>query len=232
MSGTDSRPAPKPPDPADSVAEYLRRNPDFLVHHPELVAVLRVPHDCGGAVSLIEYQVDALKAQCRDLRERLASLVDNARGNEELAQRLHRLVLALVENHGLDDLFATLYQGLEDGFGADLVALRIFAESARGEDRGLAELVGPVPEAQLFARLLDSGQPRCGRPGADQLVWLFGERAPRVGSAALVPLTIGERRGVLAIASHAEGRFHPSMGTLYLRQLAEVLGRLLAPRVR
>jgi hypothetical protein len=64
------------------------------------------------------------------------------------------------------------------------------------------------------------------------LAAVFGERAPRVASAAVLPLSIGDRRGVLAIGSHNASRFHPSMGTLYLRQLADLLGRLLARRVQ
>jgi uncharacterized protein YigA (DUF484 family) len=48
----------------------------------------------------------------------------------------------------------------------------------------------------------------------------------------VLPLSIGDRRGVLAIGSHNAARFQPSMGTLYLRQLADLLARLLARRVR
>jgi uncharacterized protein YigA (DUF484 family) len=217
----------------DLVERYLREHPDFLERHPELVELLRVPHACGGAVSLIEYQVDTLKRQCREFRSRLSSLVDTARGNEELAARLHRLVLALMESPALDEIFTTLYQGLEEGFGADLVALRVFADPVDQEDRGLAELVGSDSLQQgLFGALFDARKPECGRPRPEVARWLFGERAAHVASSALLPLSIGRRNGVLAIGSTSATRFQPSMGTVYLRQLADVLGRLLAPRVR
>lgn len=233
MSGHERPQACVQEDEERSVLDYLRRHPDFLVRHPDLVRELEVPHACGQAVSLIEYQVESLKGQCRDLRERLSSLVDNARGNEEVAQRLHRLQLGLVESHGLDELFTSLYQGLEEGFGADLVSLRVFAEPLRGEDRGLAELVGRDAQDEVLAELLaHDAQPVCGRPGQAVLGALFAERAARVASAAVLPLAIGERRGVLAIGSHSASRFQPGMGTLYLRQLADLLGRLLARRVR
>jgi uncharacterized protein YigA (DUF484 family) len=212
----------------DAVERYLRAHPDFLQRRPDLLGSLHLDHECGGAVSLIEHQVQSLRRQVSELQDRLAALVENARGNEELAQRLHRLVLALVESPGLDEIFTTLYQGLEESFGADRVALRVFAYPRSEEDRGLAELVGPDDAGRaLFGALLESCQPVCGPPDDTQARWLFAERAAEVGSMALIPLSLGERRGVLAIASASATRFQPTMGTLYLRQLAGVLGRLI-----
>jgi len=232
MSGQDRPHARAHGDDERSVLDYLRRHPDFLVRHPDLVRELAVPHACGDAVSLIEYQVESLKGHCQDLRARLALLVDNARANEEVAQRLHRLLLGLVESPGLDELFTALYQGLEEGFSADLVSLRVFAEPLHDEDRGLAELLGPDGEDAALAQLFQDASPVCGRPREAVLAAVFAERASRVASAAVLPLSIGDRRGVLAIGSHNASRFHPSMGTLYLRQLADLLGRLLARRVQ
>ena len=223
--------------PADAdeerVVAWLREHPQFLRRHPELLAALDVAHDCDGAVSLIEHQVQLLRREVESSRERLAALVANARGNEELAHRLHRLLLALLESPATDELFTSLYQGLAEGFGADRVSLRIFADPRADEDRGLAELVGPGDAGlALFGALLESRQPCCGPPRGPEVQWLFGEAAGEIGSLALLPLSPGPRHGVLAIASASASRFTPAMGTLYLRQLADVLGRLLAPRVR
>ena len=231
MSGQDTTQALVQADLEEALVQLLREQPGFLARHPELVRSIRIPHECGGAVSLIEYQVDALRRECQELRQHLASLVDNARGNEELAQRLHRLVLTLIDSPGLDELFTALYQGLEEGFSADHVSLRIFAEALDGEDRGLAELAGPVVDQDLFAPLFAGGQPTCGPLDEGVAQYLFGGRRGEVASAALVPLQVAERRGVLAIGSRSARRFRPSMGTLYLRQLAQVLERLIAPRV-
>lgn len=232
MSGHERPQALATASDEEAVLEHLRRHPDLLVRRPELLGILEVPHACGDAVSLIEYQVESLKSQCKEYRERLELLVDNARGNEELAQRMHRLLLALVESPGLDELFTSLYQGLEEGFGADLVSLRVFAEPRAHEDRGLAELLGHDAEDEVLAELFQDAQPVCGHPRQAVLSAIFAERAARVASAAVLPLSIGDRRGVLAIGSHNGTRFHPSMGTLYLRQLADLLGRLLSRWVR
>ena len=61
---------------------------------------------------------------------------------------------------------------------------------------------------------------------------LFGERAGALESVAVLPLVLGEARGVLALGDASAGRYHASMGTLYLRQLAEVLGVLISRHVR
>ncbi len=215
-----------------AIVEYLLEHPELFVRHPELLERLSIPHACGSAVSLIEYQVGVLKDQCRELRRRMRELVDNARSNEDLAQRLHRLTLSLIESPSLDEVFATLYQSLEQGFGADLVALRVYGNAIAPGDRGLGELAGTADPTQAhFVNVLESLRPVCGRLRHEQLEALFHDRAQEVASAALVPFAAGERRGVLGIASRESDRIQPNMGTLYLRQLADVIGRLLGPRV-
>jgi uncharacterized protein YigA (DUF484 family) len=219
-------------DSDESVVRYLEENPEFLLHHPQLLRSLHVPHECGGdAVSLIEAQVRALRARNAQLHEHLTTLLDNARNNEELAARLHRMVLALIESPTLDEIFTTLYQGLEEGFGAHCVSLRIFADAADIRDNGLAELVADWPHRYLFKALIDGANPVCGPLDSQLARALFAERAQQVSSAAVLPLMVGEYRGVLGIGSRHATHFHAGMGTMYLRQLADVLARLLLPRV-
>ena len=233
MTGQDRPQLLARADSDESVVRYLEENPNFLIRQPQLLQILAVPHVCGNAVvSLIEAQVQALRQRNVQLHERLTGLVENARSNEELAVQLHRLVLALIESPALDEIFTSLYQGLAEGFGAQCVSLRVFADAADPHDKGLAELVGDWTHRDLFAALIDGGTPVCGPIDAPMAQALFAERAPQVASAALLPLQVGEHHGVLGIGSGNRGHFTASMGTVYLRQLADVLARLLAPRVK
>ena len=233
MTGQDRPQALAHADSDEAVVRYLREHPNFLIDHPQLLPILNVPHECGGdAVSLIEVQVRELRKRNAQVHEHLTSLVENARNNEELAGRLHRLVLALIESPGLDEIFTTLYQGLEEGFGAHFVSLRLFAGAADARDSGLAELVGDWPQQHLFAAVIEGGKPLCGAIDMQIAQSLFAERAEQVASAAVLPLLVGEHRGVLGIGSRNPAHFHASMGTLYLRQLADVLSRLLISRVK
>ena len=78
------------------IAEYLATQPDFFLRHPELLEALQIPHETGTAVSLIEHQVKALQKQSAQYRTQLAELIEVARENERLNQRLHQLTLNLL----------------------------------------------------------------------------------------------------------------------------------------
>jgi uncharacterized protein YigA (DUF484 family) len=71
-----------------------------------------------------------------------------------------------------------------------------------------------------FTEFLKRGEPLCGRLQQDKLDALFGDRAGEVQSAVL--LSIGNV-GMLAIGSLDPNRFHPGMGTVFLRLIAEAM---------
>jgi uncharacterized protein YigA (DUF484 family) len=130
MSGEKRRIATPAAAEEDSIAAYLRQHPDFFDRHPKLLEDLVVPHSCGGAVSLVEYQVSVLRDQVHEMRRRMQSLANNARDNEALSQRLHQLTLALVECTRLDEVLSNLYQAMCEDFKADFAAIRLFADPA------------------------------------------------------------------------------------------------------
>ena len=69
-----------------------------------------------------------------------------------------------------------------------------------------------------FAEFMQRNEPLCGRLQPDKLDALFGARAADVRSAVLVPI---DGLGMLAIGSHDANRFHPGMGTVFLKLIAE-----------
>ncbi len=212
------------------VIGFLRRHPDFLCRHPEVLEELEVPHPCGAAVSLIEYQAGVLRDQVRDLRRRMQELLRAARANEELSRRHHRLTLELMGCGALDEVLTRLYHGLREEFQVDLAAVRLVRGARDAADAGLGELLDrEVAARELLAPVLAAGRPVCGRLREAQYRVLFGERAVEVGSGALVGLGEVEPIGVLAIASRDPERFRPGMGTVFLRQLGEVVSRALTP---
>lgn len=232
MSGEKHRSVSTSMEEEESIATYLREHPDFFDRHAQLLEDLVIPHSCGGAVSLVEYQVSVLRDQVHDMRRRMQSLANNARDNEALSQRLHQLTLTLVECTRLDEVFSYLYQAMCDDFKADFAAIRLFAQPASEADRGLGEFLGEsAGEKALFSQVLASSKPICGHFKADQLACLFPDQANEVGSGALLPLGRKAGFGVLAIGSRDPQRFHPGMGTLFLRQLGEIVSRILIPHI-
>jgi uncharacterized protein YigA (DUF484 family) len=232
MSNEKRRAPSAAPGEEASIAAYLRENPDFFDRHPKVLEDLVVPHSCGGAVSLVEYQVSVLRDQVREMRRRMQLLANNARDNEALSQRLHQLTLSLVECTRLDEVLTNLYQSMGEDFKADFAAIRLFADPVSESDRGLGEFVGKTSGAsELFSQVLASNKPICGHFKEKQLAFLFSGNAEEMGSGALLPLGQNARFGVLAIGSRDSQRFHPGMGTIFLRQLGDIVSRVLAPHI-
>jgi len=79
------------------VSEFLKDNPDFFNKYPDILSELKIPHDHGAAISLVEKQVSVLREQNQQTRKRLHELIEIARQNEELARRMHQLALTLMD---------------------------------------------------------------------------------------------------------------------------------------
>ena len=216
-----------------AVLEYLLEQSDFLVRNPELLQHIEVPHRCGKAVSLVEYQLAVIKDQNRSLKRRLRELIANARSNEKLVRRLLQLSLGLFECKGMDDVLRKLYQALGEDFDVDVTALRLFGEPPPEAHSELAEF-SPM-DAQirgLFAHILKAGRPICGRLQAAQLEFLFGRRREEIGSSALLPLGADGRMGVLAIGSKDPQRFHPAQSIDFLTHMGELVTQAITPHLR
>ena len=232
MSREKAQVTPSVPGDEDSIAAYLRENPDFFDRHPTLLEDLVIPHSCGGAVSLVEYQVSVLRDQVHEMRRRMQSLANTARDNEALSQRLHQLTLSLVECTRVDEVLTNLYQAMCEDFKADFAAIRLFADPTSQGDQGLGEFVGNNSDGrEIFSQVLASSKPICGHIKTKQLAFLFPEHGREIASGALLPLGQNARFGILAIGSRDAQRFHPGMGTIFLRQLGEIVSRILVPHV-
>lgn len=210
----------------EDIERYLSTHPDFFERNIDLLESLSIPHDTGGAVSLIERQVNVLRNKNEQLESKLIELVQVARDNEGLSTRLHRLALGLMEAEGIDDVISTTKDLLRNEFPSTHVVVRLFAEN--GLDEPISDLyIGERGEApkSLVEDLFDSNRPVCGRFEEVQMTYVFGDIGVEVKSAVLIPLTDGRNLGILALGSHEPDRFHNGMGTLFLGYLGELVSR-------
>lgn len=208
----------------EAVAEFLAEHPEFFESHPQLAAKLRIPHASGEAVSLIEKQVEILRKQNSQLERKLVDLIEVARANDAAVERIHQLVLAIMEADDLSDLLHGVADRLRHRFGADAVKLILFRGQARDVEFGpTVRMERDSAEAGEFQNVLRNGQPIVGRLRPRQLEILFGEHAPRIGSAALIPIGDRAELGLLGIGSHSEDQFGPTLGTTFLVRIGEVL---------
>ena len=214
----------------NEVTRFLEDNPDFFSVHPGVLEHLSVPHDVGGAVSMVGYQVKVLRESNEELRQRLKRLVRNARENEDIGRRVHRLCLGLVQCHRLDEVLSCLHAGFAEDFRADLSTVRLFAPPADEADARLGEFVpAGAGIRERFDGILASGKPRCGRIEAELLTSLFEEQAGEIGSAALIPLAVSRPFGLLALCSREPGRFKPGSGTVFLQQIGDIVSHAMLP---
>jgi uncharacterized protein YigA (DUF484 family) len=211
------------------VASYLRKNPDFLDDHPDILEILEINHQSGAAVSLIERQVEQLRANNEGMSKQLNRLVQVASENEQLMSRLHQLTLELMSISSRQEFFTHLGNCLLNDFGADILQIYLFdreTASAAGED--VISIQFDDPELKQFQANLDKGQTVCGRLSESKLDFLFGSKARWVQSTALIPLGENGADGMMAIGSSDQARFYPGMGTLFLDLLANVISANLA----
>jgi uncharacterized protein YigA (DUF484 family) len=210
-----------------AVVAYLERHGDFFDRHPGLLAELSIPHPTGGgAVSLIERQVEALRGEVSRYRNQIRDLVRVARDNDQLSRRLHRMTLDLIDATDFTEVMNILEDHLHEQFKTDAVELKLFS-AARGRDQQAATAGHGDADYQEFRTIFDQGRPLCGRLSQRHLDYLFGPEADDVQSAALLPLPGEEVEGLLAIGSSEPDRFHADMGTELLERLAEIVSRKL-----
>jgi uncharacterized protein YigA (DUF484 family) len=227
-SAEDPREAPAdnaaPAPEAEAIAAYLRDHPEFFVEHEELLPALRIPHQRGDTVSLVERQLKLLRDRNIEMRHRMSQLMDVARDNDRLFDKTRRLILALMDANSLEEVVIAVEDSLRIEFQVPFVSLILFSENPMTVGRWVS-----TAEAQKAIGGLISGEKTfCGALREHELSFLYGaEQGAQVGSSAVVALTHQGLHGVLAIGSRDPQYYKSSVGTLFLSYIAEVLGRVL-----
>jgi uncharacterized protein YigA (DUF484 family) len=212
-----------------NVGEYLQTYPDFFERNSALLAKLRLPHlrDVGATVSLVERQVEVLRERNQSLERKLKELVDVARANDTLADRIHRLSQRLIRAHDLLGTINAVETSLREDFDAMHSVLVLFLEQARPLESAAGRFLrcADAGDADIksFESLLTSGKPRCGQVRDAQRDYLFGKDSVEIGSVALTPLGPKGELGILAIGASDAERFHPAMSTEFLSRIGELV---------
>ncbi len=199
---------------AEKVSDYLRCNPDFLVKHPELINILDIPHQTGGVVSLVERQVKSLRDENRRLQGQLIEVLRTAQDNEKLFRCCNRLFTRWLQETSRDNFVKNIHNDITELFNIDYAAL----------------ILNDNNEAIALCEQLDSGfpdkQPLCGPCDPITSKQLFPPQT-QFSSMAIVPLGANAKSGILLLASNKSDGFSPTMGTLFLEQIGDILDNLL-----
>jgi uncharacterized protein YigA (DUF484 family) len=217
----------------DAVVQYLQTYPDFFERHSSLLTRLRLPHlrNTGQTVSLVERQVDVLRERNQGLERKLKELIDVARANELLTEKIHRFARRLIRARTLPDTVAAIEASLREDFEAMHSVLVLFRDT---DD--LKPLVGPflrlvrreTADLKMFETFLSAAKPRCGQVRDAQRDYLFGSGSIEIGSVALAPIGQSAALGFLAIGSSDSDRFDPTMSTDFLARVGDHLREAIA----
>lgn len=207
----------------------LRETPDILSRHPELISVLEVAHQSGGAVSLIERQVAVLRQQIKTQENRLCELMDVARDNERLSETCHRLAVDLLSTHDVDDVVSIVLDTFKSELSADHAVVKLFSEDAELVEQSAGLFVDVNDEAlNAFKTMLQHKNTVCGKSTKEQKAYLFGDTAEKIKSVAIIPLISGANLGLIGLGAEDAQRFKSSMGTDFLSQVGELISASLA----
>ena len=215
----------------ESIAAYLQHNPEFFERHQALLARLRLPHVRGGStISLVERQIEVLREKHASLEGKLAELVQVARGNDVIAEKLHRFTRRLLGAPSRAEAIASIESSLREDFDAFHAVLVLIGDTADSTaQRFVRSIRADDPNLKSFETLFASGKPRCGQARDSQREFLFGSDANDIGSIALVPLGEKGSVGLLAIGSTDRDRFHPGMSTEFLARMGDLIADALTP---
>jgi len=209
---------------ADDVAGYLRKNPDFLAEHPELIAALTPPSLRRGdsVVDMQHFMLQRLRSDLARLRAQQRALIITSRSNLNSQNRAHAAVLAIIAAPSFEQLLQIVTTDLAVLLDVDVVTIGVESASSRQPRlplHGIQILHPGTVDGLLGAErdvLLCADTP--GDPA------LFGGAAGLVRSQALLRLDVSEHApvGLLCIGTRRAGKFHPGQGTELLSFLARV----------
>lgn len=211
----------------DSIADYLKRHPDFFERHGSLVLALRLPHRAGGSsISLVERQVAMLRQRNAQLERQLKDLVAVAKQNDALVEKIHQLSLRLLRASGHAECLEQIETSLREDFGAERAALVLFAGAGfEGIERpGFVKVLSrDDPDLKPFSAFIQGARARCGPLRDRQKSVLFERDAETIASAAMLPLGQNVSLGFLVIGSRDPAHFHPGKRMDFLNRIGELI---------
>ncbi len=206
---------------SDSVAEWLRRHPDFLETRPEVIASLLPPQYQHGqtVVDMQYFLLQRLQRETSRLRRQEQQLLATVDENTAGQARVQKAVLAIINSSTIKSVGRIVRTRLPEIL--DIAAAALCAESGSipvpdGAVSLEARSVGKFLEPKRRITLLENttGDAR-----------IFGAAAGQVQSVAYVRLRAGRNAPVmmLALGSAREQGFHQNQAADLLAFLADVL---------
>lgn len=205
----------------EDVANFLNRNREFFHVFPNLLDELSIPHpETGKAVSLLERQIYQLRKQRDELQVEVDTLINIAGENGQLFNKVKEFTRALMACRTEQAAVDCIIQEMNQRFDVEEVAL-VSWEVPSQSLHGITQLGVSQTWVETLKATLQPQEPACGLLEDEWQKGLFHTHE-LMQSVCLLPL--GEQRvwGVLALGSSTD-RFHPNLGTYFLKIMAEMV---------
>lgn len=213
---------------ADDVRAYLRKHPDFLVHHADLIQYLTVPVADRGpnVLDLQTFMLDRLRGDLARMKDQQRDLIATTRANLNNQNRVHAAVLFLLDARSFEQLIQTITTDLAVLLDLDVATLvvesngmdipHVHASGVRVVQEGTIERLLGRRDVVLHTDIV----------GDDEI---HGGMAPLVRSEALIRLQVSSQTplGLLAFGSRDPETFHTGQGTELVSFLARVVERCI-----
>ncbi|MEE8203471.1 MAG: DUF484 family protein [Alphaproteobacteria bacterium] len=210
------------------VIAFLRRHPDFLAKHPELLHVLTPPSHVNGdgVIDMQTFIIERLRSEIARLKEQQNALVATSRSSRSSQAQVHGAVISMLGATTFEHLIEVVTVDFLRALHVDVVALCV-------ENRGGTEPCTHTGVHCLKPGTVDAimGRDRdivlAAEATADERV--FGSGAGLVRSEALVRLRL-RRDGpccLLALGSRQPGKFRDGQATELFAFLARALEHCL-----
>ena len=218
------------------VADFLKANPDYFTSSEGQQLLkdidVRDPHK-GDNISMLEYQVQILRADKQKYARDLSTLASIAENNKATLDELQKILTKVIACDSLLDLITTCEQYWRDGFGISLVRTISFDRSYPGL-RNRCVALKDAPTAVHEAMTMDS---IASFPGSEELSEYLGDDDAEVQSWCILPLTVTRseflqlRLAICFGSNRSDGFSDTNTGTDFLQFMRSVLESLMLKAV-
>ncbi len=211
----------------DLIRDYLREHPSFFEDNTDLLAEINLPHNQGGAISLVEKQVAVLRERDKASRVKLDEFLKAAKHNDDVFKKCQFMILGLIEAEDRAAFLKNLEKGFKRDFKANAYSLLIFGEEPRQVNH-FTSIVRKDAAKEYVASLIRSTKPTLGTLRPTEQDFLFRHQSEKVKSAVVLSVREGrEQIALLAIGNSDPNYFRPGMGTMFVHFIADVLARMI-----
>ena len=205
------------------VEKFLLLNPDFLSKNSHILNALEIVHETGGAVSLIQKQVELLRENYNSTSNNLLGLIEIAKNNESIFLRTKDLILDLILCKNSIDIISLTERRFEGKFQADKCKLLFFRENS---NLPKGRIVDPKEAHGVFGKKYNAVDIYCGPINKKEADYIFKKKSGIV-ECVLVPIKSPDCPGLLALGSKKEGVYSDDYDSMFLEFVAQVLANLI-----